>query len=228
MVVKDEDRNKASNIIISALGDNSLRVVRLVIGDPSMMMAKLDARYSSKTVEIGISNLDEIIYVRYKSFKSDISKQLDCLDGLIEEMRAMGTSFDNALAIGILLSSIKKDQLIPTTSAIEKLSDKDLNWEDECRFLIDDVRTVRNTNNGRERSSAAIRSCDICKKIHRTKDVYCNPSNSPKKLNLSPEAAYAIKGKKTRGKTNMENFETKIVLLKPKRKIKNATRWKSP
>jgi len=85
-----EHLEQASNIIVSALGDHALRVVRAVIGDPKAMMDKLDARYSSKSVASRISKFSELVSVRFSSIKSDMAKHIDHLAGLIEELRGMG------------------------------------------------------------------------------------------------------------------------------------------
>ena len=44
-----EQRLQASGIIVNALGDQALRVVKAHKGDPFEMLEKLDARYDSKT-----------------------------------------------------------------------------------------------------------------------------------------------------------------------------------
>ena len=96
---------QASNIIVSSLGDHALRVVRTVIGKRKSIMEKLDNRFDSKTISSRISKMSELVSIRYTTVKDDISKHIDRLAGIIEQLRAMGTTFEDALAIGILVAS---------------------------------------------------------------------------------------------------------------------------
>ena len=103
---------QASNIIVVALGDHALRVVRSVIGDPKQMMVKLNERYDSQTVASRISKMSELVSIRYTSLKEDIDKHIDRMAGLIENLRSMGSTFDDTLSIGILVASIDVADLI--------------------------------------------------------------------------------------------------------------------
>lgn len=69
---------------------------------------------------------------------------MDCLDSYIKKIRVSETSLDKALAIVILLSSIELEQLLMTTEAIKKMSDKELIWEDVCSRHIDVVKKLPN------------------------------------------------------------------------------------
>lgn len=51
---------QASNIIVSTLSDQALRVVRAVVGKPVMMLAELDQRYDPKSTATRISKMSEL------------------------------------------------------------------------------------------------------------------------------------------------------------------------
>lgn len=59
----EDQLEQASNIIISALGDHALRVVRSVIGEPREMMAKVDECYGSKSTTNRMSNMVELMSI---------------------------------------------------------------------------------------------------------------------------------------------------------------------
>lgn len=58
-----------------------------------------------------------------------MSTHVDKLDTLIEQLHAMETTFDDALAVGILLASIKVSELSPVTASIKTLSEESVTWE---------------------------------------------------------------------------------------------------
>ena len=182
-----EQCQQASNIIVSALGDHALRVVRSVIGKPQEMIMKLDDRYDSKTIASRISKMSELVSLRYTSIKDDMDKHIDKMAGLIEQLRAMGSIFDDALAIGILVASIDVSELLPATAAIKTLSDKEVKWEDVSSRLIDEAKNLKSgfTNN---RSYAANTNCAICGKSNHTTDrCFLNPLNPKNKLKLKSD-----------------------------------------
>lgn len=102
----EEKCQHARNNIVSALGDHVLHVVRVVIGETKLMMKKLNTRYDSNTIACRIAKSLELVFSGY-SLKRDKEKQIDKLAGIIEQLRLMCASFDNALAIGILVASTK-------------------------------------------------------------------------------------------------------------------------
>lgn len=72
----EEEKKQSSNVILSAIGDHVLRVVRTVIGDHSAMMKKLDHRYDYKSTERKISKMSTLMSVWYSSIREDISKNI--------------------------------------------------------------------------------------------------------------------------------------------------------
>ena len=126
-----------------ALGDHALCVVRSVIGQPSEMMTKLDARYDSKSISSRISKMCELVSLRYGSLLNDIDKHIDKMTGLIEQLKVMGSTFDDALAIGILVASISVPELMPARAAIKTLTDESMKWDESSSRLVDGVKTLK-------------------------------------------------------------------------------------
>lgn len=71
-------------IIVGALRDHELCVVRTVIGIPFDKMKKPDGRYNSKPTAYKISKTDELVYARYCNLKHDMAKQFDRMPAILE------------------------------------------------------------------------------------------------------------------------------------------------
>ena len=87
--VEDSHKSTASGIIVSALSDSALRVVRSVIGDPAEMMRKLDARFESRPTATNITKITEFESARFVNIKSDITKHIDRMASILEQLKAM-------------------------------------------------------------------------------------------------------------------------------------------
>ena len=61
----EAQRLQVSGIIITALEDHVIRVVKSVKGMPVEMLEKLNSGYESKTVASKISNIMELVSLRY-------------------------------------------------------------------------------------------------------------------------------------------------------------------
>ena len=189
----EEQCLQASNIIVSALGDHALRVVRSVIGDPSKMMVKLNDRYDSKTTASRISKMSELVSIRYTSLRDSIEKHIDRMAGLIETLRSMGSTFDDALAIGILVASIDVQELLPVVAAIKTLSDRDMKWESVTSRLIEESSDA-SSSAVINHANTANSSCGICgKSNHSTAKCFINPLNPNNRLNLTEEGKESIR-----------------------------------
>lgn len=177
----DEQCQKASNIIVSTLSDNALRVIRFCIGNPILMMEKLNNRFDSKTIASRISKIYELVTIRYTTLRDDIGKHIDKVAGIIEQLQNMGSKFDNALSIGLLVASIDVHELQPAVAAIKTLSEKDVNWETVSARLIEEVTNLKSGN--RNRANAVTQGCGICGKPNHTTDrCFFNPRNPKKQI----------------------------------------------
>ena len=116
-------QEKASAIIVTALGDKALRVVRNVTGEPMQMLRKLDERYNSKTIASKISKMSELVSLHYTDQKEDISARIDRVAGLVEQLKGIYLPIDEVMAIGILIASIKESKLAPVVAAIKTIPD---------------------------------------------------------------------------------------------------------
>lgn len=170
---RNKMRRKASAIITSALSDNALRVVRSVCGNPYKMMTKLDERYDSKTMASKISRMSDLLSLQYTSPSKDISKHVDRLAGLLDQVRAMKTSIDDTFAIGILVASIKAPALGPTIAAIKTVSGNELTWDGVAQRLIEEWRDLDRTTQQEEKIYVARVRCGHCgRKGHKEKDCW--------------------------------------------------------
>ena len=88
----EQHKKTASGIIVTALNDSALRVVRSVIGKPNQMLEKLNARFDSRTTSSKITRMVELVSLRYRGVRSDISKHIDKMDAIVEQLAAMQAS----------------------------------------------------------------------------------------------------------------------------------------
>ena len=139
-------KKTASGLIVTALNDAALRVVRSVIGEPVKMFQKLDARYDSKTTSSKISRMVELVSLKYRSVRSDISKHIDKMAALLEKLQAMKASVEDTLAVGILLASIEVEEMGPVVAAIKTLSEDKVTWDAVAERLIEEARAIRTSN----------------------------------------------------------------------------------
>ena len=65
-----------------------------------------------------------------------MSTHVDNMAALIERLRSMGTTFEDALEFGILVASIQVTELSPVTAFIKKLSDDRITWDSVTTRLI--------------------------------------------------------------------------------------------
>lgn len=106
--------------------------------------------------------MPEIVSNRFKSLQDDMSNHVDRMEGLIGQLRSMGNSCDEDIAIGILVASVEIPELLPVTASIKKLADPEISWKEVAnRGLMEDVKTMT-SNSGLSRSSnAALSTCQI-------------------------------------------------------------------
>lgn len=135
-------RKKAKAIIVTALGDSALRVVRGVTDNPALMLAKLEERFNSKSTAAQISKMAELVSLHYTDRKDDISTHIDRMAALIEKLKGMGLSIGDTMAIGILVASIKVVKLAPVVAAIKTIPSADMKWDTVATRLIEDWKDL--------------------------------------------------------------------------------------
>ena len=186
----DNKRRRAFVIIIRALSDAALRVVRDVITDPVQMLAKLDARYDNKSTAAKISKMSELVSIAYKNSAKDIRKHIDKLAGLVAQLKAMKTPIADTIAVGILLASIPVPSLDPITAAIKTLADDQMTWDNVATRLIEEWRELPALS--AETAFGARTRCDHCGRGGHTAK-YCRARIKAKKVEKKKRESHARK-----------------------------------
>lgn len=151
------------------------------------MLALLYDRYDSNSTASNISKISELVPVRYTSLGENMAKHIDQMAGIIDQLRSMGTKFEDPLAIGILVASIEEQQLKPATAAIKTLAESDLNRGEVSGRLIEEVKTLLKASDSAVDSHAAYENwCHICERNgHSTGECFSNPKNPQNRLGLN-------------------------------------------
>lgn len=177
------NQKKACGIIVSALSNEALRVVRSDIGNPCVMLRKLGERYDSKTAASRIAKMTELISLRYTSSKQDMGKHIDKMRGILEKLDAMNTNIPHELSIAILIASVDAIELVPTTAALKTLSDENATWDTVSARLIEEQQSLKSKYRRLEKVQTAKPYCHLfSKKGHTTERCWLNPRNPNNKL----------------------------------------------
>ena len=142
-------REKASGIIISALGDAPLRVVLQADDDPEKMLQLLDARYASNRTVSRIAVQTQLFRMSYKD--QNMSTYVDQYTSLFAQLEKMGeeAAIPETHKAPMLLASIDpKCDLESTAAALRTKDVKDLTWDYVATTLIDEYN-ARNVTSGR-------------------------------------------------------------------------------
>jgi len=191
----EASQRKASHIIIHALTDKPLRVIRSEVGNPFQMLAKLDERYDSKTTASRISKMTELVSLRYMSVNKDMSTHVDKMAGILEQLAAMDTRIQDELAVALLVASIEAPELEAVTAAIKTLSDDTATWDDVTQRLIEEQRGLHHRNRYEKANVVETKKCEICHmKNHTTATCFLNPRNPKNRLNLRNDRSREEKG----------------------------------
>lgn len=131
-----DDRRQASNLIVSTLSDQGFRVVRSVIEEPVKMLAKLDRRYNSRSTESKIGKMSELVSTRSAGVSESVPNHVEKMKGLVKQLRCVGKTLEDTLAIEVLVASVEVAELQPVIAAITTLTESDINWEEfTSRFI---------------------------------------------------------------------------------------------
>lgn len=79
-------KKTAWGIIVSSLNDTDLRVVPNVIGKTVEMLTNLDARNDSKSTSSKMSEMVELVSLKYITVRLDLSMHIDKMAALIEQL----------------------------------------------------------------------------------------------------------------------------------------------
>lgn len=92
--------------------------------------------------------MSQLVSIRYKSVNEDISRHMDQITALVEQISSMGTNLAEDLTIGILVSSIEVSVLQTVAATMKKLAEKEIYWEYFTSRLIEELKSV-NYGNGK-------------------------------------------------------------------------------
>lgn len=130
---------KASAMIISALGDSPLRVVADADGDPARMLMLLDTRYASNRTVSRIAVQTQLYRMRYKG--QDMAKYIDEYTALFSQLEFMGkeVAIPETHKAPMLLASIDpSSDMEPIAAALRTKNADELTWEYVATTLIDE------------------------------------------------------------------------------------------
>jgi len=130
---------KASAIIISALGDAPLRVVMEADDDPSKMLRLLDARYASSRTVSRIAVQTQLFRMSYKG--QNMSSYIDQFTSLFSQLERMGkdAAIPETHKAPMLLASIDPNCSLESTAAALRTKEvSELTWDYVATTLIDE------------------------------------------------------------------------------------------
>lgn len=147
---------KASAMIISALGDSPMRVIADVDDDPARMLELLDARYASSRTASRIAVQTQLFCMRYAG--QDMSTYIDEYTALFNQLEFMGkaVAVPEAHKAAMLLASIDPtSDLEAIAVALRTMDVAELTWEYVTTTLIDEYNArnmaVSRSNKGRKK-----------------------------------------------------------------------------
>ena len=141
-------REKASGIIISALGDAPLRVVLEADDDPERMLKLLDARYASNRTVSRIAVQTQLFRMAYTD--QNMSTYVDQFTSLFSQLERMGkdAAIPETHKAPMLLASIDPKCPLESTAAALRTKDvAELTWDYVATTLIDEYN-ARHTSSG--------------------------------------------------------------------------------
>lgn len=67
--------------------------------------------------------------LKFVTVRSDMSKHIEKISALIEQMQEKNEKVDETLAVGIILASIEFEELRHAVATIKKLLEENIKWE---------------------------------------------------------------------------------------------------
>lgn len=214
------DQKKASNVIVAALSDKALRVVRSSIGKPFEMLRKLDERYDSKSAAARISKMTELITMRYDSINKNMGTHIDQMAAVLEQLEGMNTAIPQELSIALLIASIQAEELHALTAAVKTLNDDSTTWEKVTARLLEEHQSLKGKLKQQERATPSQKHCELCRKRGHAIDMcWLNPKNPNNRLDTGdiPKQGVYDGGKGSKGRAEKAS-RVAGTMEKPKKK----------
>ena len=83
--------------------------------------------------------------IRYTNPRNDITKHIDRMAAIVEQLEAMQASMHESLAVGILIASIEVHGMRAVVAAIKTLADVDVKWDTVVERLIEEWCGLKKT-----------------------------------------------------------------------------------
>lgn len=135
-----------------------------------------------------ISNL---VVTRHSLFCDKISVNLDAMAVLIKQLKGMGTTFDDTMAVGLSVAPLNVIELAPVATSIITLFNCYLSWKGVIYCIIEEVKTINSEHSFAICAAAALqlqRDCAICHKTSHVGEIsLLNPLNAKCKLNVKAD-----------------------------------------
>ena len=202
-----EDKEKASTVIIEALGDRPLRIVSALTEDPRAMMKKLRNRYASASVISKSSILAELYALKYRS--GEMAEYIDKFTGLLDRLTSMDAEIPEELAKTIFLSSM--DGKFEATVAALSVTDN-ITWDKITNTMIEASTRHRKghydqsalvMNTAKSDATSVTVTCVQCSKPgHRIENCWWNPNNPRNRLPKEKKAQNKVKNAVANQATN--------------------------
>eukprot|EP00171_Calliarthron_tuberculosum_P008425 IDg8425t1 len=175
---------KASGIIISALGDAPLRVVIDADDNPARMLKLLDARYASNRTVSRIAVQTQLFRMQYTD--QNMASYVDTYASLFSQLERMGkgAAIPDSHKAPMLLASINPDCVLESTAAALRTKDAtELTWDYVATTLIDEYNARRITITDSRR-----RGRNQNRRSSKVKSELVNPSTSQGGDHLEPSS----------------------------------------
>lgn len=191
-----ETKRKASQILVSGLGDDAFQVCSDLVPDALKMLEALDERFASKRATSQIALIDSILRKKFRS-GDDMEKYVNEFESLFSQLSQVQseTTIPDILKGPMLLSSIQYGTGLESMAAALRTKDiKELTWKSVSADLIEERKRVNQGEGLIERNShkkphlaktakGSDVTCGFCGKKNHTADTcFMNPESEQCRL----------------------------------------------
>lgn len=139
-------KDKASTLLVVALGDTALRACAVKIGNPLEMLEMLNNGFALNRTATRISVLTSMYIKRFNCKRDDIATFVDEFESLFAQLERMGaeTEIPESHKAPLLLVSMGNNSpLESTVAALRKKETDKLSWEDVTSDLIQEWNQIK-------------------------------------------------------------------------------------
>lgn len=142
-------KDKASPMLVSALGDTALQVWSSEIGEPIKMLEMLDNRFASNRTATQISFLTRVCTKRFNARYHDMATYVEQFETLSAQLERMGndTQIPKSHKARLLLATRSNHSLLESALATPKAKETDkLSWHEVTSDLIQEWNQLKGRN----------------------------------------------------------------------------------